>query len=267
MSEKIGVIAGHSQFPIVVVKALMKQGYEVTVAAIREEAFEEINELTENVHWIGLGQLGKLVRIFQREKIKKALMAGKVTHARIFSNVKPDLTFLNLLVRLKDKSTDSLIGAVAEFLAGKGIELVDSTAYIREFLPRKGIMTKRKPTGKERVDLEYGWQMAKAIADLDIGQTIIVKDRAVVAVEAMEGTDSVIQRGGRIGRGNVAVIKVSKPGQDMRFDVPVVGKKTIETMIEAGAGLLAIEAEKTIIFDQEDFLGLADSNGICILAK
>jgi DUF1009 family protein len=190
-----------------------------------------------------------------------------VTHTRIFSNIKPDLTFLNLMMKLRDKKTDSLIGAVADFLSAKGIELVDSTAYIQDLLPQPGVLTKRHPTNKEHLDLQFGWQAAKDIAGLDIGQTIVVKDRAVVAVEAMEGTDRVILRGGEIGRGDVTVIKVSKPKQDMRFDVPVVGKKTIETMVKAGAGLLAVEAGKTIIFDQTEAVRLADSAEICIVAQ
>lgn len=267
MNEKIGVIAGHSQFPILVVKALQEKKYRITLVAIKEEAFQELNDLVDNVHWVGLGQLGKVIRIFKREGVTRAVMAGKVTHTRIFSNIKPDLTFLNLLMKLKDKKTDSLIGAVADFLSTKGIELVDSTAYIQDLLPRPGVLTKRQPTKKEHLDLEFGWRAAKEIARLDIGQTIVVKDRAVVAVEAMEGTDRVILRGGQVGGGDVTVIKVSKPKQDMRFDVPVVGKKTIETMAQAGAGLLAVEAGKTIIFDQGDAIRLADSADICVVAQ
>lgn len=267
MTGKIGVIAGHSQFPILVVKALREKEYDVTLVAIKEEAFQELNDLVDHVHWIGLGQLGKLIRIFKREGVTRAVMAGKVTHTRIFSDIKPDFTFLNLMMKLRDKKTDSLIGAVADFLSDKGIELVDSTAYIQELLPRPGVLTQRHPTKKEDLDLQFGWQAAKDIAALDIGQTIVVKDRAVVAVEAMEGTDRVILRGGEIGRGDVTVIKVSKPKQDMRFDVPVVGIKTIETMVKAGAGLLAVEAGKTIIFDQIEAVRLADSADICIVAQ
>jgi len=267
MKEKIGVIAGHSQFPVLVVKALKEKDHPVTVVAIKEEAFKDLNDVADQVHWIGLGQLGKLIRIFQKENVKKALMAGRVTHTRIFTDIKPDITFMNLLLKVKDKKTDSLIGAVANFLLTKGIELVDSTEFIQELLPEAGILTRRKPDKKERMDLEFGWKTAKAVAGLDIGQTIVVKDRAVVAVEAMEGTDRVILRGGRIGQGNVTVIKVSKPQQDMRFDVPVVGKRTIETMVKAEARLLVLEAGRTIIFDRAESIALADHAGICIVAR
>ena len=257
---KYGLIAGNGRFPFLVLEGARAQGVEVVVAAIKEETAPDIEQLAGRVEWVGVGQLGRLIRFFKTERVTHAIMAGQVKHHQIFRlNALPDLRMVKMLARLARKNTDSLIGAVADELAREGITLVDSTTFLQSSLARDGVMTRRAPTKDERADIEYGLHIAREIARLDLGQTIAVKDRAVVAIEAMEGTDAVIARAGELTRNRAfAVIKVAKPDQDMRFDVPVIGVPTIEIMKRAGATALHVTAGKTLLFDKDDLLALAD---------
>src|ERR1051325_9029278 len=257
---KYGLIAGNGRFPFLVLEGARAQGVEVVVAAIKEETAPDIEQLAGRVEWVGVGQLGRLIRFFKTERVTHAIMAGQVKHHQIFRlNALPDLRMVKLLSRLATKNTDSLLGAVAAELAGEGIELVDSTTFLEKYLAVEGAMTKRGLNKEERADLEYGLRVAREIARLDLGQTIAVKDQAVVAVEAMEGTDAVIARAGEITRRRpFVVVKVAKPNQDMRFDVPVIGVPTIETMRQAGASALHVTAKKTLLFDKEELIAMAD---------
>lgn len=242
------------------------RGVEMVVAAIKEETAPEIENLTTRIEWIGVGQLGRLIRFFKSEHVTHAIMAGQVKHHQIFRlDALPDLRMVRMLARLSTKNTDSLIGAVADELAREGITLVESTVFLEPLLAREGILTRRAPTKQERADIDYGLALAREVARLDLGQTIAVKDCAVVAIEAMEGTDAVITRAGEITRRHpFVVIKVAKPDQDMRFDVPVIGAPTIETMNRAGATAIHITADKTLLFDRDDLIALADKHRISI---
>jgi UDP-2,3-diacylglucosamine hydrolase len=264
-SEKYGLVAGNGRFPFLVLESARQQGLDVVVAAIREEALPEIESCGYPVHWVGLGQLGRLIRLFTSTGVRKAIMAGQVKHAQIYGSSLPDLTMIRLLVGLKKKNTDSLIGAVVRVLDEAGITLMDSTALLKPHLAPEGSITHRDLNSRERADLAYGRPLARQLALMDIGQTIVVRDQAVIAVEAMEGTDAVIQRAGELGqKKNLTVIKVSKPRQDMRFDVPVVGVPTIESMIESGATALILDAHRTLMLDKEQLVSLADRNSIAI---
>jgi DUF1009 family protein len=263
---KIGLIAGNGKFPFLVLEGARKAGAHVAVAAIREETDPEIERVADNVTWVGVGQLGKMLRFFKTEGVEKAIMAGQVKHVQIFSSSIPDLRMVKMLLKLPRKNTDALIGAVANELASEGIELIDSTYFLKDQLPSVGTLTKRKPDDRERADIEYGLEIAREIARLDLGQTIVVRDRACVAIEAMEGTDAVIRRAGELARGRLTVVKIAKPNQDMRFDVPVVGLSTIQTMIDADATCLCLTAEKTLMFEREEMIQLANKNKITITA-
>ncbi len=242
------------------------QGVELVVAAIKEETSSEIERAAARVEWMGVGQLGRLIGFFKREQVTHAIMAGQVKHHQIFRlNALPDLRMVRLLARLSTKNTDSLIGAVADELAREGITLVPSTVFLESFIAREGVLSRRAPSKEERADTEYGLSIAREIARLDLGQTIAVKDRAVVAIEAMEGTDAVIARAGEITRGRAfVVIKVAKPNQDMRFDVPVIGVPTIEAMKSAGATAIHVTADKTLLFDRDDLIARADKYRIAV---
>ncbi len=263
---RYGLIAGNGRFPFLVLEGARRAGVSLSVVAIREETDPEIERVAERVQWVGIGQLGKMIRFFKREGVERAMMAGQVKHVQIFSNAIPDVRMLKMLMRLPRRNTDALIGAVAAELAGEGIELIDSTYFLQDHLPAAGILTRRAPDGRERGDIEYGLEVAREIARLDLGQTIIVRAKACVAVEAMEGTDATIRRAGSLARGRLTVVKIAKPDQDMRFDVPVVGVPTIESMLEAGATCLCITAGKTLMFDHDRMLRLADEKHIAIAA-
>jgi DUF1009 family protein len=264
---KYGLIAGNGQFPFMVLESARERNLDMTVVAIKEETFPEIESCGYPVHWLGLGQLGKLIRIFQQAGIKKALMAGQVKHVQIFGSSMPDLTMIKTLAGLKHKSTDALIGAVARVLGEAGIELLASTEFLEPHLAPEAILTRRGFNEREQADLEFGRPLAHQIALLDIGQTVVVRDRAIVAVEAMEGTDATIRRAGELAQGkDLTVIKVSKPKQDMRFDIPVIGPRTIQNMIEAGATALALDARRTLLVDRVPLIESADHNGITIVA-
>ena len=262
-----GLIAGNGQFPFLVVEGALKQGVSLAVVAIKEETDPRINEIAENVTWVGIGQLGKMISFFKKQGVEKAIMAGQVKHVQIFSGAIPDLRMVKMLWNLPRRNTDALIGGVADEMAKEGIELIDSTYFIKDQLASEGVLTKRKPTDFERENIEYGLHIASGTARLDIGQTIVVRSKACVAIEAMEGTDATIRRAGELANGKLTVVKVAKPDQDMRFDVPVVGMPTIETMIAAGATCLSITAGKTLIFDRDEILTLANLNKICIIGS
>jgi UDP-2,3-diacylglucosamine hydrolase len=267
---KLGLIAGNGRFPFLVLDAARAQGHEVVVVAVNDEAFTELEPYATTrgaaLHWVSLGHLGKALKILGDFGATHALMAGQVKHTKIFS-VLPDLTMLSVMRRLRARNTDAVIAAVVEVMREHGIELLDSTAFLTPLLARPGVLTRRAPTEQEQADLEFGYRMADVIAGMDIGQTICVKDRAVVAVEAMEGTDETITRAGRLGRGAFAVVKVAKPKQDMRFDVPVVGVATIDVMKAAGATVLSIDAGKTLVVDGDAVIRAADAADVAIVGR
>lgn len=276
---RYGLIAGNGRFPFMVIEGARQAGVSLSVAAIREETDPEIEDQVERLTWVGIGQLGRLIRFFKNEGVEKAIMAGQVKHVQIFSRAVPDARMLKMLLTLPRRNTNSLIGAIAAELAKEGIDLIDSTCFLQENLPRAGNLTQRKPNAAERADVDYGLEVASELASLDLGQTIVVRGKACVAIEAMEGTDETIRRAGdllsggkharrrlRLTSGALTVLKLSKPDQDMRFDVPVVGIPTIETMIAARATCLCISAGKTLMFDRDDMLALANKNKIAIIA-
>ena len=263
---KLGLIAGNGKFPFLVIEGAHKAGATVAVAAIREETDPAIEKIADKLTWVGIGQLGKMLRFFKDERVDKAIMAGQVKHVQIFSRAIPDVRMLKMLLRLPRRNTDALIGAVANELAREGIELIDSTYFLKDQLPKAGTLSKREPDERERSDIEYGLEVAHEIARLDLGQTIVIRDRACVAIEAMEGTDAVIRRAGELVRGKLTVVKIAKPDQDMRFDVPVVGVPTIESMIHAHATCLCLTAGKTLMFDREEMIRLANKNKIAVVA-
>ncbi|MFN2454656.1 MAG: LpxI family protein [Pyrinomonadaceae bacterium] len=263
---RYGLIAGNGRFPFLVIEGARRAGVEMSVAAIREETDKEIERFAPHLTWVGIGQLGKMIRFFKREGVERAMMAGQVKHVQIFSGAIPDVRMLKLLLKLPQRNTDALIGAIADELAREGIELIDSTFFLQDYLPHEGTLTRREPTEREHGDIQYGLEIAREIARLDLGQTIVVRAKACVAIEAMEGTDAVIRRAGSLARGRLTVVKVAKPNQDMRFDVPVVGVPTIESMIEAGATCLCITAGKTLMFDRDQMLRLANEKRIVIIA-
>ena len=269
---KLGLIAGNGRFPFLVLDAARAQGYDVTIIAAKEETFPELNEAAARhgaaIHWISLGQLGKCIELLTRAGVTRAVMAGQVKHTKIFAGgIVPDLMFIGVLRHLVARNTDGLIGAVANVLREHGIELMDSTSLLEPLLARPGVLTRRAPTDDERRDFEFGYRMADAIAGLDIGQTVAVKHQAVVAVEAMEGTDEVIARAGQLAGPGVRIVKVAKPRQDMRFDVPVVGFATIEAMRAAGASALSVDAGRTLMLDGDAVLASANDAGIAIVGR
>lgn len=264
---KYALIAGNGRFPFLVLEAARGQGVPMTVAAIREEADPALEALTSSFYWIGLGELSKLIDIFHKESITHAVMAGQVKHSQIFSALRPDWRLAKVLFALREKNTDSLIGAVAKVLADEGITLVDSTAFLKNFMAPAGLLTRRALTEAERGDLDYGRPIARQLAALDIGQSVVICERACVAVEAMEGTDAVIARAAQFAQGRpLTVVKVAKPKQDMRFDVPVIGPATIRAMQGAGATAIGIDAGRTLLLDRDEILRNADAAGIAIEA-
>src|SRR5277367_215940 len=274
--ERIGLIAGNGKFPFLVLEAARAQGYEVIVAAIKEEAFPEIEAQGATVHWLSLGELSKLIETFQREGVRRAIMAGQVKHKQIFSAIRPDWQLAKLLLSLTTRNTDSLLGAVAKVLAEEGITLESSTGLLEPLLVKTGVLTRRAPTEQERKNIDYGRAVARQLAQHDIGQTVVIAESACVAVEAMEGTDATIERAGQIMgslRGDAStlsraltVVKIAKPNQDMRFDVPVIGVRTIEVMQVAGATCLALDAGKCLLLDGQKVLDAANAAEIAMVA-
>jgi DUF1009 family protein len=280
MPQRLGLIAGNGRFPFLVLNAAKARGMEVVVAAIKEEAFPDIErEGAAAVHWMSLGELSKLIDTFKREGISQAVMAGQVKHKQIFSSIRPDWRLAKVLLSLGTRNTDSLIGAVAKVLADEGITLMSSTALLEPLLAKPGVLTQRAPSEQERKDIDYGRAVARHVAQYDIGQTVIIAGTACVAVEAMEGTDACIERAGQLmatlsSEGDAStlardlvVIKVAKPNQDMRFDVPVVGCKTIEVMKAAGATCIAVDAGKCLLIDGDAAINSANTSGISIVAN
>jgi len=262
-----GLIAGNGRFPFLVLEGARSQGIEMAVIAIKEEASPELEKVANRVHWVSLGELSKTIDLLHKERVAQAVMAGQVKHNKIFSSIRPDWKLAKLLLSLPRKNTDSLIGAVARILEEEGIKLVDSTLFLKPLVPEAGVLTRRAPNKHEAEDILYGRALAQQIAAMDIGQTVVIADRACVAVEAMEGTDEVIARAARLANGKpLVVVKVSKPGQDMRFDVPVVGLPTISQMKEGGATALAVDAGRTLLFDRQRLIESADAAGITIEA-
>jgi DUF1009 family protein len=269
--SRIGLIAGNGRFPFLALQGAKDLGHDVTVVAIKEEAFPELEGTARaagaDLHWVSLGHLGRCIKILKGAGVSRAVIAGQVKHVKIFSGIIPDLTLLSVFTRLKARNTDSLISAVADVMKDEGIELLDSTTFLSPLLAREGVLTKRAPTEDEAADFTFGYRMADAIAALDIGQTIAVKHRAVVAVEAMEGTDEVIGRAGHLAGPGVRIIKVAKPKQDMRFDVPVIGIATIQAMRIAGAKALSIDAGCTLVLDGEHVFSSANEADITIVGR
>jgi hypothetical protein len=262
-----GLIAGNGRFPFLVLEGARSQGIDMAVIALKEEASPELEQAAKRVHWVSLGELSKTIDLMRQEGVTQAVMAGQVKHNKIFSAIRPDLKLAKLLFSLRRKNTDALIGAVARVLEDEGIRLVDSTLFLKPLLPEAGVLTRRVPNEQEAQDIAYGRALAQQIAGMDIGQTVVISDRACVAVEAMEGTDEVIARAARIAAGKpLVVVKVSKPAQDMRFDVPVVGLPTVEQMRVAGATALAVDAGRTLLFDRTKLIEAADAAGIAIQA-
>jgi len=280
-NQKLGLIAGNGSFPLLMLDAARAQGAEVIVAAIKEETSPLIEQRgAAAVYWMSLGELGKLIDTFKKEGVHTAVMAGQVKHKQIFSAIRPDWRLAKVLLSLGTRNTDSLIGAVAKVLEDEGIHLISSTSYLEPLLAKAGVLTRRAPTDAEQNNIAYGRQVARHLAQYDIGQTVVIAESACVAVEAMEGTDATILRAGEIMKSSVhahddspvlsralTVVKVSKPKQDMRFDVPVVGVKTIETMSQAGATCLAIDAGKCLLLDGDRVIQAADAAGVSILGS
>ena len=269
--SRIGLIAGNGRFPFLVLHGARSLGHEVTIVAIKEEAFPDLEsaarEARADFHWVSLGHLGTCIKILKKSDVSRAVMAGQVKHVKIFSGILPDRALLSVLTRLRSRNTDALISAVADVMRGEGIELMDSTTFLQPLLAGAGTLTERMPDEQEHEDFVFGYRIADAIAALDIGQTIAVKHKAVVAVEAMEGTDEVIGRAGHLAGAGVRVVKVAKPNQDMRFDVPVVGIATIQAMRIAGASALSVDAERTLVLDGDDVFASANEAGIAIVGR
>lgn len=281
----LGLIAGNGRFPFLLLDAARAEGHSVVVAAIREETDPEIDRRAAadsgiSVHWLSLGELSRLIETFQKAGVRKAVMAGQVRHKQIFSSIRPDWRLAKLLLNLRTRSTDVLLGAVAKVLGDEGIELISSTSFLEPLLAQEGVLTTigsggRAPDEEERKNIDYGLKVACAVAGFDIGQTVVVAAQACVAVEAMEGTDAAIERAGHLMQSlegdastlerRLTVVKVAKPNQDMRFDVPVVGIATIEAMIRANASCLSVEAGRTLLFDRAALLDRAAHAGIAIV--
>ncbi len=264
--DKIGLIAGNGTFPIAFARAAKEKGLQVIAVAHEGETLPELSQWVDGIFWIKVGQLGKLISIFKEQGVHDVLMAGGIKKTRLFQGGMPDLRAAALLAKMLYKKDDSILRAVAAELESEGITVRESTLYLDNILAPAGILTRRKPSKDERLDIEFGWQMAKEIGKLDIGQTVVVKNQAVLAVEAIEGTDEAIRRGGRLCGKGAVVVKICKPQQDLRFDLPAIGMQTIQTMKEVKASCLAVEAGKTIIFDQKELAAEADRSGIAIVA-
>jgi len=282
---RLGLIAGNGKFPFLVLDAARAQGYDIVVVAIKEEASPEIESKGgASVHWLSLGELSKLIDTFKAEGVTRAVMAGQVKHKQIFSAIKPDWRLAKLLLSLGRRNTDSLLGAIAKVLADEGIMLENSTALLEPLLAKTGVLSQRAPSAEERKNIEYGRAVGRRLAEYDIGQTVVIAELACVTVEAMEGTDATIERAGQLMRSlelesesefdgetstlsrALTVVKVAKPRQDMRFDVPVIGVKTIETMVHAGASCLAVDAGRCLLLDGDAVTRTADEAGIAVCA-
>jgi DUF1009 family protein len=265
VSEKIGIIAGGGQLPLLFAKAASQGGLEIFAAAHEGETDNELANLVNGLQWVRLGQLGRIIKFFKQQGVDKTVMVGSITKTNIFRDIRPDLKGLGLWNKINVKQDDAILRAVAEGLAKEGIEVVTSTGYLPELLFPKGVLTKKKPTMAQQDDIRFGWQMAQAVGNLDIGQCVVVRNQTVLAVEAIEGTDAAIKRGGMLGKEKTVIIKLRKPNQDFRFDLPAVGITTIDSLLEAKAAVLAVEAEHALLFDRETVVRLANKSGIVVV--
>jgi hypothetical protein len=263
--SKIGIIAGGGQFPLLFARAARAQGRQVFVAAHKGESSPELEEAADAICWVKLGQLGKIISFFRRAGVKEAVLLGTITKTRIFKDIWPDLKGLTLWNRIKIRQDDQILRAVAEALRDEGIDILESTLYLQHLLFPKGVLTRKKPTPEQLDDIRFGWRMAREVGRLDIGQCVVVRDRTVLAVEAIEGTDAAIQRGGALGKEQAVVVKVKKPGQDFRFDLPAIGTKTIASMEQVKAAVLAVEAGQALFFDGAAVIELADRAGLVVV--
>ncbi len=264
---RIGLIAGNGNFPLAFARAAKEKGLTVIAVAHEGETLPELEKLVDAIFWVKVGQLGKLIKVFKDQQVSDVLMAGGIKKTRLFGNTMPDMRGMALLAGMIHKKDDSILRAVARELESDGITVRESTLFLDNLLPEPGVLSRRRPTSGEERDIEFGWQMAKEIGRLDIGQTVVVKDQAILAVEAIEGTDEAIKRGGRLCTEGAVVVKICKPQQDLRFDLPAVGPETIRSMREVKAACLAVEAGRTILIDREMVLSEADAAGICIVVR
>ena len=262
----IGLIAGNGRFPYLFARAAKVKGFKVIAFAFRGETDPILSESVDAIHWLGLSELGGLFRALKREGIKKAVMAGQIRPSLLFSNLKMDKELQGLLSQARDKRADTLLGAIAKRLKDEDIELINSVGLLSDMLPGRGVLTRTEPSEKEQKDIDFAKLLARELGRLDIGQTVVVKEGAILAIEAIEGTDEAIRRGAKLGGSGVVVVKMSKPQQDLRFDVPVVGRRTVEVLVEARARVLAIEAEETLLIDEAECKRIADTHGVCIVA-
>ncbi len=266
MIKRIGLIAGNGQFPILFSQAARKNGYEIYAAAYQNEAEPELASYVDGIEWLHLGQVRRLIKFFKRFDVHEAVMIGAIHKTRMFTDIKPDIKAIMLIATMKDTHDDAVLRGFAGLLEQEGVIIQPSTFLLPELLATEGCWTRRKPSKSEKTDIETGWRLAKEIGKLGIGQCIVIGQGSVLAVEAIDGTDATILRGGGLGRGNAVVVKVCKPNQDTRFDIPAVGIETIRSMKEAGVTAMAIEAGKAVVFDREAMTALADQSGITIVA-
>jgi hypothetical protein len=267
VTKTVGLIAGNGKFPIEFATAARNEGISVFAVAIREETDSGLADVVSSIEWVSLGELGRIIETFKVNGINEVVMAGKITKTHMYSNIPIDDRWKKVLARTGDHNDDSILLSIVQELANESIVTINSTTYLNSLLPERGILTSCHPTEQDWADMKYGHRIAKEIAGLDIGQTVVVKNCAVLAVEAIEGTDEAILRGGELGKGDIVIAKVSKPNQDLRFDVPVIGIHTIEAMIKARARSLIIDAGKTIFLDRMKVISLAEDNGIAIVAE
>ena len=267
MNKKLGIVAGEGDLPFITAQKAREQGIdEVYAVAFDGQTDPSLTDHVDGIIWIGLGQLGKLIDFFKKNDVKQAVFIGKIAHKVVFSKLKLDLKMLSLAARVKDWRTDSILGAIVNEITKSGVDIIDSTTYLKHLMPEAGVLTARDLSDQEREDIRFGFFIAKKLGAIDIGQTVVVKKKAVLAVEAIEGTDKAILRGGELGKKDSVVIKVSKPNQDMRFDVPVIGMRTFENLVEANIALIAIEAGKTLFIDQDKIIDFANSKKISVVS-
>jgi DUF1009 family protein len=264
--EPIGIIAGGGKFPMLIAESARREGHPVVAVAHYDETDPALEEKVDKIIWIKLGQLGQLIKALKKNRVRKALMAGSIKKHRMFSKIRPDMAGLALMSKIAMFHDDGILKALAKEFESKGIEILSCIVFLPDLLAKKGCLTRKKPAKSEKEDIEFGWEMAKELGRLDIGQCVVVRNKTVVALEAMEGTDETILRGGKLAREKAVVVKVSKPNQDLRFDIPTVGLKTVELLSEVKASVLAVEAEKTLMFDKPEMIACADRAGISIVA-
>lgn len=267
MKEVLGLIAGNEKLPLLLSRGIRREGYRVAAVAHIGETRRDLPRWVDSIHWVQIGQLDAIIHFFRTEGVREVLMGGGISKTHFFSRLKPDARAIKVLTRLRDKKDDALLRGIAEELESEGLRVISPRPFLRENFAPQGCFSERQPTEREKKDISFGWELARQMGGLDIGQSVVVKDQILLAVEAIEGTDAAIRRGGRLGRGDVAVVKVCKPGQDQRFDLPVIGPSTVGVLKKAGASLLAVEAERTIVVDKERVIREANRNGICLVGR